>query len=207
MDLDYRLPGTDEPAITIRRTTLGGIHVLVDGVRAAGRAGLYEIPGADGEVHLLKVQGAWRGLHAIADGWDTPLEPDVPTWALALMALPLVLLPVGGLVGGLFGGIGVAANGVVGRSPLQAPARVVVMMGVLALALEAWLGVAMALTTVGSAGVSYATGTCLDGIAPGTDLVSQAPRAADCGTAHDGEVIGTFDAASAAAYPGETGLT
>jgi hypothetical protein len=98
MDFDYRLPGTDEPAITIRRSAAGRIALLVDGVRTRGRGGVYEVPDTEGAVHLVEVTGAWTGLRAIADGWDTPIEPPVPLWSRLLILLPLVLV-AGGLVG------------------------------------------------------------------------------------------------------------
>jgi len=205
VDVDYRLPGTDEPAITIGRRALGGIRVRVDGVALRGRRSVYQVPGADGEVHLLRVTGAWTGLRAIAGGADTALEPPVPLWARILTFLPLMLV-VGGLVGATLGVIGAALNGVIGRSPLRLPARVVAMLLVTVLATAGWLGVGALLTGVGSARVSYATGTCLEGITATTDLVSQAPRSVDCGTAHDGEVVGTFNLDAAAVYPGDTGL-
>ena len=205
MDFDYRLPGTDEPAITIRRTAIGGIHVQVDGAPLKGRGGVFEVPGADGDVHRLKVAGAWTGLRAIADGWDTALEPRVPLWARILVFLPLLLV-VGGLVGATLGVIGAALNGVIGRSPLRLAVRVVAMVLVAAVAIGGWLGIGAALTGVGSARVSYATGTCLEGITSSTDIVSQAPKTIDCGTAHDGEVVGTFNLDPAAAYPGDRGL-
>ena len=206
MDFDYRLPDTDEPAITIRRSVAGRIALLVDGVPARGRGGVYEVPDADGEVHLVKVTGAWTGLRAIADGWDTPVEPPVPQWSRLLILLPLLLV-VGGLVGAALGGIGAAINTLVGRSAAGALTRAAVMIVVAVLAAAAWVGIGAVLTSVGGTRVSYSTGTCLDGIGPGIDLVSQAPTSVDCSTAHDGEVVGTYNVDSAAAYPGESSLT
>jgi hypothetical protein len=205
VNFDYRLPGTGEPVITVRRTALGGIRVLVDGIALKGRRGVYGVPGADGQVHLLRVTGAWTGLRAIADGADTALEPPVPLWARVLMLLPLLLV-IGGLVGATLGVIGVALNGVIGRSPLRLPVRIVAMLLVAVVAGAGWLGIGAALTSLGSAHVSYTTGTCLEGITSSTDLVSQAPRPVDCGTAHDGEVVGTFSLDAATVYPGNAGL-
>jgi hypothetical protein len=204
VDFDYRLPDTDEPVITVRRTALGRILVFADAVRVPGRAGVHEVRAADGQAHKLKVVGAWTGLRVIADGWDTPLEPPVPLWARALVLLPLSLV-VGGLVGATFGAIGVAVNSVIGRSSMPSGPRAVAMIVVLALGVAGWVGAGIALTGLAPARVSYATGTCLEGISASTDLVSHAPASVACGTAHDGEVVGTFDAADGA-YPGETGL-
>lgn len=205
MDFDYRLPETDRPAITIRRTALGRVLVLVNGAAVRGREGVYEIPGADGETHLLKVSGAWTGLRVTADGWEVPLEPPTPLWSRALIFAPLFLI-VGGLIGACLGVIGAAVNLVIGRSSARLPLRTLAMLLVLALGLGGWIGAGALLTGVSSSRVSYATGTCLEGITPETDLVSQAPQTVDCGTAHDGEVVGTFDAPGGTTYPGGSGL-
>lgn len=206
MDYDYWLPGTDEPEITVRRSALGGVAVLVDGVRVRGRRGVYSVSGPDGEPHLLRVTGAWTGLRAIADGVDTPLEPPRPLWVRLLALAPLALVPLGGLVGGVLGALALAVNGVVARSTLRTTVRATVMLATLGLATAGWLAVAAALTSVAPAGKLYTTGTCLNGITPGADLVAHAPTRADCGAPHDAEVIGTFRITPAASFPGETGL-
>ncbi len=205
MDFDYRLPGTDEPAITIRRTLAGRVQLFVDGVAAQGRRGVFEVLDADGGAHLVKVTGAWAGLRAVADGWDTPVEPEVPLWSRLLILLPLVLV-IGGLVGALMGAIGTGVNALIGRSAAQVPIRAAAMVVVAALAAAGWLGAGMVLTSYGGTRVSYATGTCLDGIGPGIDLVSQAPTTVGCGTAHDGEVVGTYNVDGTGTYPGESSL-
>jgi hypothetical protein len=206
VDYDYRLPGTESPAITIRRTTLGSVAVFVDGTRIRGRRGRYEVPDLDGQPHDVRLTGAWTGLRVIADGVDSPLEPAFPTWSLVLMLLPMVLV-VGGLVGGLLGAIAVAVNAVIGRSGLRTPIRAVAMVVVLGLAAVAWLGTGAALTSLASPSSVYAAGTCLDGVASGADLVTKAPTAVDCSGQHDGEVVGTFRLDSGAVFPGEAGLS
>jgi hypothetical protein len=206
VDYDYRLPGTDEPVITVRRSAVGGVSVFADAVRLHGRRGRYEIADADGEPHAVTVTGAWTGLHVIADGVDTPLEPTAPTWLLVLTALPLILV-IGGIVGGLLGAAGVGVNALIGRSGLRLPVRAVSMVAVLGLAALAWLGIGSALTTVPSPQTVYAVGACLTGVSSGADLVVKAPTVVDCSGQHDGEVVGTFKLDSGAVFPGETGLS
>jgi Septum formation len=203
MDFDYRLPHTEEPEITIRRTAAGRIGLLVDGVAVAGRGGVYAVPDSTGEVHLVKVTGAWTGLRAIADGWDTPVEPAVPMWSRLLILLPLLLV-VGGLVGLALGAVAAALNALVGRSSAGIRKRAAVMVLLAAVAAVGWVATGAVLTSVPATRASYATGTCLDGIAPGIDLVSQAPTTVDCSTAHDAEVVGTYNADPAPSYPGES---
>jgi len=179
----------------------------VDGARVKGRSGVHEVPGREGQVHLVKVTGAWSGLRAIADGWDTALEPPVPLWSRILIVVPLLLI-IGGVIGATLGLIATGVNATIGRSPIRLPIRIVAMVLVTVLAAAGWVGVGAALTSVGGARVSYATGTCLEGIGSSTDLVAQSPKTVDCGTAHDGEVVGTFDvqAVQGTAYPGSDAL-
>ncbi len=205
MDFDYRLPNSDAPQILVRRTAIGGVRVVADGERVPGRGGVYEIAGSDGQAHLLRVTGAWTGLRAIADGWDVPLEAPVPLWSRALIVLPLALV-IGGLVGVALGAVATALNAIVARTPLRVPVRALVMIAVLVAAGVAWAAVGSALTTMGSASVSYAVGTCLSGLTPGTDLVAKTPTPVACDAPHDAEVVGTYAAADAATYPGETAL-
>lgn len=204
MDFDYRLPDTEVPAITVRRSALGRISVLVDGAPSKGRDGVHEIAGSDGTPHYIRVVGAWTGLRVIGDGWDTALESARPLWSLALIFAPLFLV-IGGLIGATLGVIGVGVNAAIARTALRLPLRVVAMLLVVALGLAGWIGAGAFLTGVSSARVSYRTGTCLEGITPSTDLVSQAPATVDCGTAHDAEVVGTFNV-EGSAYPGDRGL-
>ena len=223
MDYDYRLPDTDAPAITVRRTGLGGVEVFVDGARVRGRQDVYEVPGPDGETHLVRIAGQWSGLRAIADGWNTPLEPPVRIWARALAVLPFALVPVGALIGGLAGGpadaligalVGLAAGGLgaaINSIPLRSSAgsglRASAMVGVLVVATGIWLAVAGAITGPTGPKPIYATGACLDGVTAGADLVVQAPAIASCAAVHDSEVVGTFRLDAAASYPGEAALT
>ena len=40
MDLPFRMPGTAEPEITVRRSTFGGLTLLVDGAPVKGSGGV-----------------------------------------------------------------------------------------------------------------------------------------------------------------------
>jgi hypothetical protein len=110
MDLPFRIPGTSEPEITVRRSTFGGLRLLVDGVPVKGQRGRYPIQLPDGTVKELRLTGHWTGLKAVVDGVETPLEPPIPKYLLVLAFLPIALVAIGGLIGGAFGGVGVAVN-------------------------------------------------------------------------------------------------
>jgi len=55
-------------------------------------------------------------------------------WEIVLSVLPLGLVAVGGLIGGLFGGAGVAINLALARRRMGAGLEVVAMLGVLIVA-------------------------------------------------------------------------
>jgi hypothetical protein len=51
-------------------------------------------------------------------------------WQLLLTLLPLLLLPLGGLIGGLIGAAAAFANASVARKPLATPLKAAAMIGV-----------------------------------------------------------------------------
>ena len=61
---------------------------------------------------------------------------------MVLVFVPLVLVGLGGLVGGLFGAIGVVANLAIARSSQPTAVQVPLMLGTLILTGVAWLIVA-----------------------------------------------------------------
>src|SRR6185436_10659234 len=67
MDLPFRIPGTSEPEITVRRSTFGGLTLLVDGAPVKGQRGRYPIQLPDGTVKELRLTGQWTGLKAVVD--------------------------------------------------------------------------------------------------------------------------------------------
>ena len=87
MDMPFHIPGTTEPAITMRRSALGSISVLVDGQpakRRKGRTLSFDIPLADGSVTELALTGRWMGLKAVVNGGRL---------AVGLMSLPFLITP------------------------------------------------------------------------------------------------------------------
>ena len=123
MDFQYRIPGTTEPEITVRRSTLGNISVHVDGkeLKRRGRGLRYDVPLRDGTTTELELTGQWRGLKAKANGVETALEPPVSPIFVVLIFLPLALAVLGGLIGGVIGAITAAVNLVVSRRRIAGP--------------------------------------------------------------------------------------
>src|ERR1044072_4844093 len=122
MDISFRMPETTEPEITVRRSALGNLTVLVDGVpakRRKGRSLTYDTPLSDGSVAELQLKGQWTGLKAIVNGRELPLEPPVPRPLVILIFLPLVLVLVGGLIGALIAVGASAINARLARLPMR----------------------------------------------------------------------------------------
>lgn len=201
LDIPFKIPGTAEPAITIRRTVLGNINVLVDGQpakRRHARTLSWDIPLADGSVTELRLTGQWTGLKAIVNGVENALEPRVPRFAVVLMFLPLGLALIGGLTGALIGLGAAAINArVAGRAPSW-PLKVATMLGVTALAVALYFGVAIAITPL----PNLTTGSCTNGIHEGVDLTAADLRPVDCALVHENEVVASVPYAGGGAYPG-----
>ena len=111
MDLPFRIPGTSEPEIIVRRSGVRRSHACWStAYRSRAQRGRYPITLPDGSVKELRLTGQWSGLKAVVDGVETPLEPQIPRYLLVPAFLPIGLVAVGGLIGGAFGGLGVAIN-------------------------------------------------------------------------------------------------
>lgn len=205
MEVDYRIPGTSEPSITIRRSALGGVTVLADGVKLRSPRGLspaYAVPMLDGSTRILRITGQWTGLKALVDGVETRLEAPIPIWAVALTLLPLGLVVMGGLIGGLVAGVATVINMWVVRRPWPPVVRLVAMLVVPAVAVVAWLGIAVAITPL----PSLAVGTCMNGIKEGVVITASTTRAVDCGTPHENEVVGVVVLDDTGSFPGDAAV-
>jgi hypothetical protein len=204
MDLPFRIPGTTEPEITIRRTAIGSIAVLVDGVRVKRRGFLtstYDIPLQDVSVAELRVIGQWSGLKAVVNGVQIPLEPTIPRWTVVLVIVPLALV-VGGLVGGLIGGIAMLANSGLARRAMPLPVKVGAMLGVIVLAAVVFVGLAYVIAPL----PSLEAGSCVNGIRAGAEVTSSVAHPVDCASPHDNEVVGVASYTGEGPFPGQDAL-
>ncbi len=199
MDIPFLIPGTTDPAIIIRRSRLGNISVLVNGRPVKRSRGMkYDIPLADGTVTELRLTGQWRGLKATVNGVETPLEPPVSPIFVGLIFLPLLLIVVGGLIGGLIGVVTSGFNLTISRSVMRGPLKLIAMLGTTVLGAAVWFGLALAITPI----PVLETGTCVNGIHIGGDLTSSSYRPVNCAPAHDNEVVGSVRYDGKGAYPG-----
>ncbi len=209
MDFPFRVPGTTEPDITIRRSALGNVSVHVDGkeLKRRGRGLRYDIPLADGTTTELEVTGQWRGLKAKVNGVETALEPPVSPVFVALIFLPLALVLIGGLIGGVIGVFTSMANMVVSRGRFAAPLKLAAMVVVVAIGIGAYFAVAFAVAPL----PNVAVGDCLNARAgeaqAGALLDPSDLRPVDCATPHENEVVGSITYTGDGAFPGIQALT
>lgn len=208
MDFQYRIPGTTEPEITVRRSTLGNISVHVDGkeLKRRGRGLRYDIPLPDGTTTELEITGQWRGLKAKANGVETALEPPVSPIFVVLIFLPLALAVLGGLIGGVIGAITAAVNLVVSRRRIAGPLKLAAMLLVLAVGVGGYFVAAFAIAPV----PKLATGDCLNaGLHEASENSQLEParlRPVDCAIAHEDEVVGIVTSTATGTYPGMQAL-
>jgi hypothetical protein len=204
MDLPFRIPGTAEPEITVRRSTFGGLTLLVDGAPVKGQRGHSPIQLPDGTVKELRLTGQWTGLKAVVDGVEAPLQPPVPRSLLVLAFMPIALVAVGGLIGGAFGGVGVAVNTGVLRLQMGTPAKVLAMFGVTVVSVAVFVVAALAFRNVVAPVRTLEVGMCVNGVTEGSVIARIDP--VSCSTPHDNEVVGTATYPESGAYPGQAAL-
>jgi hypothetical protein len=204
VDFPFRIPGTTEPEITIRRSALGNVSVHAGGqqLKRRGRGMRYDIPLADGTATQLEVVGRWRGLKARVNGVETALEPPVSPIFVLLIFVPLALAVIGGLIGGVIGVFASMANLVVSRRRLAAPIKLVAMVLVVALGIGGYLAVGFTIAPL----PNLATGDCLNSryreVQAGGTVEPRDLRPVDCAPPHENEVVGTFVYTATGAFPG-----
>lgn len=127
----------------------GKSTVTVGGVPAqsTGRS-LFELPTADGGTVSAKVRGAkmFDPYPVIEiNGSKHRTGPASPLWMTVVSLLPVVLV-VGGAVGAIIGVLAVFSNLAVARSGLSTIVKLFLMIGILVVAVLAYLVFAVALT-------------------------------------------------------------
>lgn len=209
MEFPFRIPGTTEPEITISRSALGNVSVRV-GDQKVKRRGLgmrFDIPLPDGTTTELEVVGRWSGLKAKVNGVETPLEPPVSPIYVLLIFLPLALVFIGGLIGGVIGVVASMANLVLSRRRMFGPIKLGAMVLVVAVGVGAYLAVAFVLAPL----PSTAIGDCMNAhyreVQAGAVLDPRNLRPVNCATAHENEVVGLVTYTGDGAFPGIPALS
>lgn len=127
----------------------GNYTVTVAGQQAAriGR-GRYALPTAAGGSVPAVIRGGFLDTYPTLEinGVKHRTGPAAPLALRILALLPLALIGVGGMVGGLIGALGMMANMAVGRLQIHAALRALLMIGVLGVAFGTWAVVAGAIS-------------------------------------------------------------
>ena len=138
--------GVNGPVVVTSNAFTGQHTVTVDGQPIPrGKGGTYQLPSSDGGGVEANVSSSFfnpspahlpgSSRQEIASG------PPLPMVLQILMLLPLGLVFVGGLIGGLIGALGVGVNTLVARSDYSTMVKVLMMLGILAAAIIIWVGV------------------------------------------------------------------
>jgi hypothetical protein len=121
---------------------------------------------------------------------------------VGLTFLPLLLVIVGGLIGGLFGVLTSSINLAISRRHLSWPLKLAAMLGVTVLGAVLYFVVAFAISPI----PTLATGTCLNGVHVGAEVTTGTTRPVDCAVAHENEVVGSVLHPGDGAYPGQQAI-
>jgi hypothetical protein len=142
------IPGLAGPVVIDSNSFTGRIAVSVNGqaVPRIGR-GMYALPTAGGETVPAEVRPSFFDPFPSlqVNGVKHRTGPEVPLALRILAFVPIVLVGLGGLVGGLIGASGVIGNLAIARLPLPAVVKALLMVVVLGVAVLVWLIVASAI--------------------------------------------------------------
>jgi hypothetical protein len=140
-------------------------------------------------------------------GATEPRKPPIPRAVVLLSFLPLLLVPIGGLLGGLIGGAAAAVELVVARGRFGVPAKVAIILGLTVVAIVFYVAIANdAVTMPTNAVAPLRVGTCLDGVHPGVAVTADITRPVDCATPHDNEIVAVVSDTVPGAYPGQSAV-
>ena len=109
-----------------------GGKVLLNGQPApkGGKRGTVLVPAADGTQIEAKLQHSFTQASLEVNGVKHALGPKVHTGLMVVAALPLGLIAVGGLLGGLCGGAAFGVNSSIARSDLNPALKIAAMLAV-----------------------------------------------------------------------------
>jgi hypothetical protein len=141
------IPGIAGPVAVKTNWFTGRSTVTVGGreVPSSGR-GLFALPTTGGQTTEARVKAQMLDPYATVEVGGTAYRtgPAVPMGLRILGLLPILLIGIGGLLGGLIGALGVVANFWILREVRSTGLKVLAMFGVLAVTFIVWLTIATA---------------------------------------------------------------
>nr|WP_205861650.1 hypothetical protein [Planosporangium flavigriseum] len=139
--------------VVVATNALWGHRALTVGGQPAPRVGKhqYTLPATAGGTVYATVRSAYGDPYPTVEvnGVRHRTGPKIPVVLRVLSLLPFALAIGGGLVGGLFGALGVLANVAVARTRIPSIVKALIMVGVAVVACLVMLAVAVALALSG----------------------------------------------------------
>jgi hypothetical protein len=142
------IEGVAGPVVVTTPTFLGQPAITVGG-QPAPRVGRrqYTLPATVGGTVDATLRTGFADPYPSVEinGVRHRTGPKVPVGLRVLALLPILLVGIGGLIGGLVGALGVVVKLVIARAPISSAVKTLIMIGVGALACLVWVGKAVAL--------------------------------------------------------------
>ena len=122
-----------------------GVALLCDGAPVPRQGGVYALKDNAGAAVALKFRRTpFDPIPKIdANGQVIVLAPPLAWYDYVLIILPIGLVGIGGIIGGVCGAMGAYFNTQVARLPLPAPLRILIALGVTLAAAAVWFGIVL----------------------------------------------------------------
>ncbi|MCG5471759.1 hypothetical protein LADH09A_005761 [Micromonospora sp. LAH09] len=144
--------GVAGPIVIATKALWGHPAVSVAGVPAPRTGRRYALPAVDGGVVQATLRTPFADPYPTMEinGVQHRTGPPVPVFLRILAPLPILLLIVGGVLGGLIGALGFLANLTVARTRMAPAVKALAMVGVGIVTAMVWLVIAVALNAATS---------------------------------------------------------
>ena len=118
MELPSALPGMEGQKLSLQTSTFAGPKLMLNGEPVAKEQGVFNVRSNSGSTLAVKLKG--RLLDPIPNllvgGQTIQLAPPLAWYQYAWMAIPIVLVFLGGAIGGLCGGLAAGISSRIFRS-------------------------------------------------------------------------------------------
>ena len=132
MDMRITHPEFVKRRLVVSTSGEAGPTLRVDGVDVP-RSGLeYIVEDDAGRARPIGVFEGFDGPSVSVSGEPVTLTPELPWYAMAMAAIPFLLVPIGGLLGGVCGGAGGALTLMLWRSQASQGVKIAGSLGIIA---------------------------------------------------------------------------
>lgn len=136
--------------VVVSTNALWGVPAVTVGGQPAPRMGKrqYALPAAGGGTLPATVRSRLTDPYPTVEvnGIRHRTGPNVPVGLQVIALLPIALVSIGGILGGLIGALGVTANLAVARTRLPSAGKALIMIGITAVAVLVLLVIAAAVS-------------------------------------------------------------